>query len=103
MNILEERAADQVSHADGAGDDILEQRGRTHGDFADVSRIAQTIKAALRSSPQWERMKPEQKEALERVATKLARCVCGDLTEPDHVFDVTGYCRLYLSSLETDV
>ena len=100
MNILEELATAQVTHADGAGDDILEERGKTHGDFAEVSRIAQTIKVALRSSPQWDEMKAEQKEALETVATKLARCVCGDLTEPDHIFDVTGYCRLYLRTLD---
>ena len=80
--------------------DILKQRQKTHGNFTDVAYISQTIKLAMRSGPQWKSMNPAQQEALGMIAVKLARCVCGDATEPDHMNDVIGYSRLYLAHTE---
>ena len=82
--------------------ETIAQRAYTHGEFRLVAAVSQSIKDAMRSGPQWNQMKPAQKESLEMIATKLARCVCGDSTEPDHLHDVTGYSRLYLLNIDGD-
>ena len=68
---------------------IIENRASTHGDYAEVSRTAQMIKAAIsRNLPDY------QREALDLIATKIARISCGNNDEPDHWIDIEGYARL---------
>ena len=67
---------------------IIENRASTHGDYAEVSRTAQMIKAAIsRNLPDY------QREALDLIATKIARISCGNNDEPDHWIDIEGYAR----------
>ena len=75
--------------------DLLKERGGTHGVFAIQARTTQDIKDILHSSPNWHRMTAGQHEALESVAIKLGRMVCGDHNYADHVDDIIGYLRLY--------
>lgn len=74
--------------------EILVEREKTHGDFAMVSNVAQEIKGALR----WGsiELKPRQREALDLIATKMARIVCGDPNKSDHWEDIIGYAALGL-------
>jgi hypothetical protein len=74
--------------------DVLEERQTTHGDFHDTARIAQALKAALRSGPSWRGMSTAQHEAIEHICTKLARIAAGDPHAPDHWEDIAGYARL---------
>lgn len=68
---------------------IIENRASTHGDYAEVSRTAQMIKSAIsRNLPDY------QREALDLIATKIARISCGNNDEPDHWIDIEGYARL---------
>lgn len=78
----------------------LDERAKTHGDFLYVAGIAQGIKILLRTGPSWNEMNHQQREALEMVASKLARAVSGDHNEIDHLFDTIGYCRLYMKAID---
>lgn len=79
----------------GAGiDAVLAERGARYGEFDEHARIAQNIKDVLRGSPNWDRLNPSMREALEMIAHKLARIVNGDPNYDDSWRDVGGYARL---------
>lgn len=69
-------------------------RGATHGDYTHMSGIIQSIKAVMRSGESWARCSAAQREALELIATKIGRIVCGDPNHVDHWDDIIGYAKL---------
>ena len=71
-------------------ENILAEREKTHGDFADVSEIAQTIKSTYRRSYS---LSNAELEALDLISTKIARIAAGDRLA-DHWLDIEGYARL---------
>lgn len=79
---------------------LLEERGKTHGDFKDVAYAAQSIKRALHSPDGWESLRYNQREAIDMIASKLARIVCGNPDEHDHWRDIIGYATLVLNSFK---
>lgn len=80
-------------------DPLLEERETTHGDFAEVARVAQLLKAAMRGAPNWPRLTDAEKEAFEMKATKIARHLCGDPRSAEHLTDDAGYSALVLERL----
>jgi hypothetical protein len=74
--------------------EMLAQRGARYGKFADHARIAQDLKDVMQAEPKWERMAPDQKEALEMVAHKIARILNGDPNYSDNWVDIAGYATL---------
>ena len=85
---------------------ILEDRAKTHGDFMAVSDFAQQLKDTMRDAPNWasdDTMEQDQYEALEMIASKLARILCGNQHEPDHWRDIAGYAMLVANRLEAKV
>jgi hypothetical protein len=84
-------------------EDLLKVRERTHGHFSDVARVAQAIKTACYDpvgSGAGNGLSEVQLEALECIATKMARIVCGDSNYSDHWADIAGYARLVADHLE---
>ncbi len=77
-------------------DEVVASRQATHGDFSRTAAVAQQIKDALRwgADERWHEMPPALREALETMATKMARTVCGDWRHMDHAVDLGGYARL---------
>ncbi len=75
---------------------VLAARQSTHGDFAETAKLAQIIKTVLRHRAA--RLPPVQREALDMIASKLARILCGDPNHADHWHDITGYARLAAAS-----
>jgi len=73
---------------------ILEERQKTHGDFSDVALIDQSMKAVMRDAPRWANMSSEQQLALEMIAHKMSRILCGDPKTDDHWTDIAGYAEL---------
>ena len=75
---------------------ILAQRGKTHGEFKDQASCAQELKEV------WHRWanncgnggNPVVNEAVDMALHKLARAATGDLLEPDHWLDIQGYAKL---------
>ena len=79
---------------------ILEERAETHGRFRNVARTAQLIKSEIQQA---EYLTFAQAEALDLIATKIARILHGNANEADHWLDIEGYARLVRLELETDV
>lgn len=76
---------------------VLQDRGRTHGDFNDQASISQQIKGILsRGRP----LSAAQKEALEMIAVKMSRIVSGNPDEIDHWLDIAGYAKLISDIIE---
>ena len=81
-------------------DPILVEREKTHGDFRKLAQTAQGLKVFLRLRDTGTSMNAAQQEALDLIATKLARIVCGDADFLDHWLDLSGYSRLICDMLE---
>ena len=80
-------------------DQILNEREQTHGLFREVAGYAQAIKQLMRSSRNWDRLDVAQAQALEVIADKVARILCGDPSFLDHWQDGAGYFELVVRDL----
>lgn len=72
----------------------LDERGARYGVFADHAVIAQRVQDAMRAAPGWERLAPDQKQALSVIADKIARMLNGDPDYVDSWHDIIGYASL---------
>lgn len=81
-------------------DETLTQRGSKYGDYGQMCSVIQGLKKVMQESPNWEHLPPEQKEALELIATKQGRILTGDFNEPDNYHDIEGYARLAKNSIK---
>ena len=81
-------------------DTTLTERGTRYGQFDEHARITQNIKSAMQDSPNWSRLSPDQKEAMEMAAHKFGRILNGDPDYIDSWHDVIGYTRLVEQRLE---
>lgn len=80
---------------------VIEEREETHGPFSTTSKIAQNIKfSMLYGDSKWVSLKPDQREALDMIAHKIARIVSGNPNEVDHWTDIAGYASLVTRQLE---
>lgn len=75
-------------------DSTLKERGNRYGEYAEHARITQNIKSAIRDSPNWNDLQPDQKETLEMIAHKIGRILNGDPNYHDSWHDINGYCKL---------
>ena len=78
---------------------ILSDREQTHGLFREVAGYSQAIKQLMRTSRNWGRLDVTQAQALEVVADKVARILCGDPSYLDHWQDGAGYFELVVRDL----
>ena len=81
-------------------DDVLVERGRTHGDFGGNARMSQAMKELFRREKGWERLGAVQREALDNIAQKIARVLNGDPNCVEHWIDVAGYAQLVVRELD---
>jgi hypothetical protein len=79
-------------------EDILLKRGERYGTFASNAKISQDLKSILFNSRELE-MEPDQLEALDMIAHKLARIVNGDPNYADSWIDIAGYAQLVADRL----
>lgn len=75
-------------------DNILTERRKTHGDFAEHARITQALKSVMTSSPGYIALTPAQREALDMNAHKIGRILAGNPSFKDHWDDIAGYAKL---------
>ena len=75
-------------------DATLAERGKRYGQFKDQAVYADKINAVLTSSPNWEKMAPDQREALRIIANKIGRILNGDPDYADNWHDIVGYAKL---------
>jgi len=75
-------------------EELLEERGKTHGDFAIQAIITQSIKRCYEAVEKYEYLTSPQKEALDMIAHKIGRIIAGNPTVKDHWDDIAGYAKL---------
>jgi len=80
---------------------ILEERKKTHGEFADQAIFSQHIKTLLRDLTKSNKtfLTAVQTEALEMIAHKIGRILAGDPNHKDHWDDIAGYATLVSKEL----
>lgn len=80
---------------------ILDERERTHGNFAASAAIAQALKLVMSQAPKAAELDHVKLQALDMIATKIARIVCGDSEHADAWIDIEGYAELVVRDLQT--
>jgi hypothetical protein len=78
---------------------ILAERGKTHGVFRTHANISQSLKEIMRSMPGWERLTHSQREALDMIQHKIGRILNGNPNHADHWDDIAGYSTLVSKEL----
>lgn len=80
-------------------DELLTERATTYGSFEDVAGCAQEIKNAIRMCNNSE-LDDDQIEALDMIASKIARVVNGNPNHIDSWIDIAGYATLVADRLQ---
>ncbi len=75
-------------------DNLLRERGTTHGEYAETAALAQALKTVMATGRNWPTLHPIHRESLELKATKIARILCGSPNCRDHWIDDAGYSHL---------
>lgn len=81
----------------------LANRGERYGSFTENSAIAHKIEEALKCGSPSKDLEPYQLIALQIIASKMARIVCGDPTYADNWHDIAGYATLVEKELKNHV
>jgi transposase len=87
------------AEADNDVDAILDERATTYGSFEDVAGFAQEMKNAIRMCNNSE-LDDDQIEALDMIASKIARIVNGNPNHIDSWIDIAGYATLVADRLK---
>lgn len=72
----------------------LAARAQTYGDFKDIAYLSQSMQAIMRRARNWEALPNDMREALQTIASKIARILNGDPEYLDSWHDIAGYARL---------
>jgi hypothetical protein len=82
--------------ADTNVDAILDERAATYGSFINVALFAQDMKGVIRSAldEQNVTLQADHQEALDMIASKIARIITGDSHHIDSWIDIAGYATL---------
>lgn len=86
---------------------IIENRENTHGNYDTQAIRARQIKDTISSADRerqatgMSRLTAAQHEALDMIAVKISRIICGNPNEPDHWLDIAGYATLVHNMLTT--
>lgn len=79
----------------------IAERAATYGDFGSQARITQELKCTMSLTPNWDTsLDPPQREALEMIASKIARILNGDPNYADSWHDIAGYATLIEKRLQ---
>jgi len=73
---------------------LLEDRGRTHGDYQQTAYVSQQLKGLIRSVGSVEPLTPDMAESLDLICSKIARILSGNPNNRDHWDDIAGYAQL---------
>lgn len=73
---------------------LLNERGKTHGNYTDHARITQNLKRELEAEHGWSNLNDCQREALHMIVHKIGRIIAGNSHFRDHWDDIAGYARL---------
>jgi hypothetical protein len=77
---------------------ILVEREKTHGDFKANAHFAQALKLLFSESLHIDEFSASHQEALDMIASKLARILSGGVNHEDNWLDISGYALLALEA-----
>jgi hypothetical protein len=80
-------------------DKTIDERGTRYGKFKDQAMICQGLKEVMQMTEGWDRLAPDQAEALEMIQHKIARILNGDPNYHDSWHDIGGYSKLVADRL----
>jgi hypothetical protein len=82
---------------------LLNERGKTHGDYMVHAVITQNLKRIMRNhiADLDRRLEHDMQETLDMIAHKIGRIIAGNPAEPDHWRDIAGYAQLVANRLES--
>lgn len=82
----------------------LQERGSTYGDFEGQAEITQAMKNMFTyyANLRGKKLANDQKEALDMIASKIARILNGDPDYDDSWHDIAGYASLVANRLRRD-
>ena len=83
--------------------DILQERGSRYGKFMDQAAVSVALKKIMQTSPNWNSLSPDQREALEMNCVKASRILVGDPNYVDNWRDIEGYAKLVADRLEREI
>lgn len=81
--------------------DTLKERGKTHGDFRENSRLSQAFKNVIRTGVNYPELTDVQLEALHMIVHKISRILSGNQNHADAWHDIAGYATLVEEQLST--
>jgi hypothetical protein len=83
-------------------DAILDERGKRYGKFVGHAEISQQLKVVIGEfeAKRGCDLDPDQREALEMIAHKIARILNGDPNYIDNWIDIAGYAQLVADRLQ---
>lgn len=79
--------------------EILQERNKTHGDYAKQAGITQELKRVMHGSPNWGDLTDSERDSLEMVAVKVGRILAGKPHFQDHWDDIAGYAKLVANQI----
>lgn len=83
--------------------EILEERGKRYGVFADHAMVTQRLKNIINQySRRHSAYAADQQEALDMIAHKIGRIICGDPNYSDSWRDIAGYATLVADRLDLE-
>ena len=104
LDVLDESHPEWTAQETESGDIVatLTERGKRYGKFKDHADVTQKLKFILRThmGSNYDRMEPDQIEALEMICHKLGRIANGDPNYADSWVDIAGYAKLVSDRLE---
>jgi hypothetical protein len=80
----------------------LTDRGNKYGPFVGHADVTQKLKVVMyehNGFAGWDRLAPDQREALEMIAHKVGRILNGDPNYDDSWIDIAGYATLVADRL----
>lgn len=81
-------------------DGVLAERESRYGAFCDHAALTQSMKELMWATPKWSGLSASQREALEMIAHKVGRILCGDPQYVDSWLDISGYATLIVNELK---
>ena len=82
-------------------EELLNERGKTHGNFKDHAVITQKLKKIMTEGARWDTLSAVQKESLEMIQHKIGRILSGNSSFKDHWDDIAGYAKLVADRTES--
>lgn len=74
--------------------ETLKDRGAKYGPFIDHANCTQGLKTMMMLQRGWVKLETDQREALDMIAHKIGRILCGDPNYTDSWHDIAGYATL---------